>query len=221
MRILVLDIGGSNVKLRVTGQEERTKIPSGPKYGPTQFQADLAAVSGGWKFEAVTVGFPSPVREGLIVEEPQNLGKGWCDFRFEEALGKPVRILNDAAMQAVGSYKGGRMLFLSLGTGLGSALIADHHVLELELCELRWSKSKRLEDVTGKAAMIAQGLAVWEKNVHGVVEMLRAAIRPEEVVIGGGGAKHLQRLPDGVRRGHNQDALEGGERLWTDSRFRI
>jgi len=221
MTVLVVDVGGSNVKLRVTGQEKRTKLPSGPGYTPEQLRADLEGATGGWEFDAVTVGFPAPIVDGRIPWEPQNLGRGWAGFQFEEAFGKPVKVINDAAMQAVGCYEGGRMLFLSLGTGLGSALIADYHVIALELCDLRWSEDRSLEDQLGKPAMKKLGKARWEESVHETVAMLREALLPESIVIGGGGAKHLKELPEGVERGHNSHAFEGGERLWNDERFRV
>jgi predicted NBD/HSP70 family sugar kinase len=221
VNVLVLDIGGSNVKLRMTGQSERTKIPTGPDYTPKQLVADIGKATRGWDFEAVTVGFPAPVTDGQIPFEPKNLGRGWVDFRFEKAFGKPVKLVNDAAMQAVGCYEGGRMLFLSLGTGLGSALIADHHVIGLELSELRWSKQSTLEDRVGKASILELGRETWEESVHDTVALLRAAFLPDSIVIGGGGARLLKKLPKRTQRGHNDQALRGGELLWTESRFRI
>lgn len=220
MKVLVLDIGGSNVKLRVTGQAAVTKFPTGPRYTPERLLADLTAVTGDWDHDVVSVGFPAPVVAGGIPREPQNLGCGWVGFRFEEALGRPVKLINDAAMQAVGCYQGGTMLFMSLGTGLGSALIADYQVLALELCELRWSRQATLEDQLGKAAVKRLGRARWETSVHAAAAMLRDAFVVDEVVIGGGGAKHLKHLPAWARRAHNRDALTGGEVLWTEARFR-
>jgi hypothetical protein len=219
MKVLVLDIGGSNVKLRVTGQEAIAKIPTGPNYTPQQLVADLPAVIAGWEFDAVTVGFPAPIVAGKIPFEPQNLGTGWVDFRFSEALGKPVRLINDAAMQAVGCYDGGRMLFLSLGTGLGSALIVDYHIIGLELCQLRWSRQQTIEGRLGKPALKRLGKARWIKCVGDTVNMLRAAFVPDSIKVGGGSAKHLKRLPDGVHLVPNSIALTGGELLWTDPRF--
>jgi predicted NBD/HSP70 family sugar kinase len=221
MKVLVLDIGGSNLKLRMSGQEQRTKVPTGPEYGPERLVADLAGATADWDYEVVTVGFPAPIIGGRIPFEPQNLGSGWVDFRFEEVLGKPVKLINDAAMQAVGCYEGGRMLFLSLGTGLGSALIVDFHVIPLELSDLRWSRSSSLEAQLGKAAMKQLGKAVWHASVLEAVAMLREALLPDSIVIGGGGAKHLGDLPADVRQGHNEMALIGGERIWTDPRFRL
>lgn len=221
MKVLVLDVGGSNLKFRITGDWERSKIRTGPTYTPEEMMDDLADEIDGEDFDAVTVGFPSPVVEGRIGSEPQNLGPGWMDFRFEKAFGGPVKLINDAAMQAVGCYEGGRMLFLSLGTGLGSAMIVDYHVVPLELCELRWSERKTLEDQVGKEALFALGRDAWEEGVQATVAMLADAFVPDSIVVGGGAAKLLRYLPPGVRRGHNDRALDGGELLWTDNRFRI
>lgn len=221
MNVLVLDVGGSNLKLRVTGQPARTKLPTGPQYNPDRLLADLAMATRDWHYDAVTIGFPAPVVDGRLPFEPQNLGTGWVGFPFQEALGKPVKLLNDAAMQAVGCYAGGRLLFLSLGTGLGSALIADHHIVGLELCQLRWTKRTNIEHQLGKAALRRLGRPRWEKIVHTVVEMLRKAFVPDDLVLGGGGAKHLKHLPAHARRGGNEHALDGGELVWTDPRFRI
>ncbi len=221
MTILVLDIGGSNVKLRLTGQTGRTKIPTGPDYTPKRLLADVRAATKGKKFDAVSIGFPGPVVDGRLPFEPQNLGPGWVDFRFKKAFGKPVKLINDAAMQALGAYDGGRMLFLSLGTGLGSALIIDFHVIALELCDLRWSKQQCLEDRVGKDALMSLGSEQWEENVHSAVKMLRKVFLPDSVAIGGGAASYLEHIPKGARRGDNSWALDGGERLWSDRRFRL
>lgn len=221
MKVLVLDIGGSNVKMWMSGQQERTKFPSGPKFSPDDLRAGLEKHTVGWDFEAVTVGFPAPVVAGRLPHEPTNLGTGWVDFDFEKEFGKPVKLINDAAMQAVGCYEGGRMLFLSLGTGLGSALIVDHHVIGLELCDLRWSKNSSLESKLAKTERKRVGDDRWEKRFHSVVDLLRNALLPDSIVVGGGEAKYLQRLPGGVRRVDNRMALEGGERLWLDPGFRL
>ncbi len=221
MKVLVIDIGGSNAKLRATGQTARTKLPTGPACTPDHLLADLAAATAGWDYDAVTIGFPAPVVDGRLPFEPTNLGPGWVDFRFDLALGKPVKLLNDAAMQAVGCYQSGRLLFLSLGTGLGSALIADHHVIPLELCELRWTRRSTIEDQLGKASLRRLGRPRWEQLVHTTVAMLRRAFLPDAVVIGGGGSKHLKHLPPDTIRGDNTHALDGGELVWTDSRFRV
>jgi predicted NBD/HSP70 family sugar kinase len=221
MKVLVLDIGGTNVKLRFPGQQATVKLPTGPNYTPERLLADLKPRAARRKFDAVTIGFPAPVVAGKLPLEPDNLGPGWTDFRFDRAFRCPVRLINDAAMQAMGCYRGGRMLFLSLGTGLGAALIADFHVIGLELCHLRWSRQQTLEQRLGKPAMRNLGKARWTRALHNAVEMLRAAFVPDDLAIGGGGIKHLKVLPEGCRRAANQDALTGGELLWNDSRFRI
>ena len=221
MNVLVLDIGGTNVKARCGGQGQVTRFRTGPAYGPRDLVRDLEAASGAWDYGAVTIGFPAPVVEGRLPTEPQNLGPGWVGFDFAAALGRPVRLINDAAMQAVGCYRGGRLLFLSIGTGLGSALVVDHQVIGLELCELRWAREVTLEERLRKAACKERGRSRWERSLHEAVELLRRAFLPDDIVIGGGGAKQVKRLPDGCRRGSNLDAMEGGEILWRDPRFRI
>ncbi|GAA5483186.1 ROK family protein [Haloferula sargassicola] len=221
MKVLVLDIGGSNVKMRMTGQEERTKFSSGPAFTPQDLLAGLKEHAADWDYEAVTVGFPAPVLAGRLPREPKHLGGGWTDFDFEKELGKPVKLINDAAMQAVGSYEGGRTLFLSLGTGLGSALISDYHVIATELCELRWSKSSTIESQVAKAKKKHLGPKRWEERVHLIVEMLRKSLLPDSIVIGGGEAKHLKELPAGARRVDNDMALEGGEAVWNEPRFQL
>lgn len=218
-KVLVLDVGGSNVKLRLSGETDRLKIRTGGGCTPDRLVADIKAQTSGWRYDAATIGFPAPVIEGRIPFEPQNLGEGWVDFNFEQALGCPVRLVNDAAMQAVGCYEGGRMLFLSLGTGLGSALVVDHQVVGLELCELRWDRKESLEQRLGKAGLRRLGRSCWERCVHEAAALLRRAFLPDSVVVGGGSAKHLEHLPDWIRRASNEQALAGGERLWTDPRF--
>ena len=221
MKVLVLDIGGSNVKMRMTGQEERTKFPTGPDFTPKDLLAGLKQHAAGWDFDALTVGVPAPVVGGRIPREPKNLGSGWVDFDFERELGKPVKLLNDAAMQAVGCYQGGRMLFLSLGTGLGSALISDYHVIALELCELRWSGNSTIESRLTKAERKRVGRAAWEESFHVIAGMLRSSLLPDSIVVGGGEASRLKRLPMDGRRVDNNMALEGGERLWAEPRFQL
>lgn len=221
MKVLVLDIGGSNVKLGMTGQEEGTKFASGADFSPGDLLAGLEEHAGGWDFDAVTVGFPAPVIGGRLPREPKNLGTGWVDFDFGKELGKPVKLVNDAAMQAVGSYQGGRMLFMSLGTGLGTALISDYHVISLELCELRWSKNSTIESQVTKAERKRVGRERWEENFHAVAGMLGKSLLPDSIVVGGGEAKRLKDLPEGARRVDNSMALEGGELLWLDPRFQL
>ena len=214
MKVLVVDVGGSNLKLKMSGARKRTKIPSGADLTPKAMMKLLRPVIGGWAYDVVTVGFPAPIVNGRPLHEPTNLGKGWMDFDFERAFGRPVRLLNDAAMQALGGYEGGRMLFVGLGTGLGSALVDDGHVVSLELCELRYSRRNSLEDMLSKKMLKEVGTATWQGTVYEVLEMLRLAFLPDYIMLGGGNAKHLSKTPDYVRIGNNLDALVGGERLW-------
>lgn len=220
MQVLVIDIGGSQVKFTVWGKGTKRKFPSGPKLTPSRFIKQVLAMTADWKYDAVSLGFAGPVVHGKPAANPANLGKGWPAFRFEKHFKKPLRIINDAAMQALGSYHGGRMLFVGLGTGLGSALILDDVVVPLELGELSYSTNETLADVLGKEARKKLGAAAWEKTVHRVVERLARAFRTDYIVIGGGNAKKLKRMPRGARRGSNANAFIGGARLWGLARLR-
>jgi polyphosphate glucokinase len=177
-------------------------------------------LSAGWRFDRVSIGYPGPVLHGRVVAEPHNLGKGWMGFDFRKAFGRPVKIINDAAMQALGSYRGGRMLFLGLGTGLGSAMIIDGMLEPMELGHLPYKAGRTFEDYLGKRGLARLGEARWRKHVMDVVERLRAALGPDEVVIGGGNAARLGKLPRGIRRGDNDNAFIGGFRLWTAAHAR-
>jgi hypothetical protein len=212
-RILVIDIGGSNVKLMISSRAKRRKFPSGSKLTPRQLIAKTKAAVADWKFDAIAIGFPAPVINGRIAVEPKNLGKGWRRFDFRKAFGKPVRVMNDAAMQALGSYHGGRMLFLGFGTGLGSALLWDHTVLCLELSDLAYVDGT-LEDWLSDDGMDALGEEAWQAEVLLVVPALKKSFIADYVVLGGGNAKCLDKLPRGVELGHNRDAYRGGARLW-------
>jgi predicted NBD/HSP70 family sugar kinase len=214
--ILVVDVGGTHVKLLLRGQEEATKIPSGPQMTPDAMIAAIRAATDGWKYDVVSMGFPSPVIGGKIVREPVNLGPGWMGFDFVAAFGKPVRIINDAALQALGSYQGGRMLFLGLGTGLGSALIIDGAIVAMELAHLPYRKGKTYEQYVGEPARKALGKHKWQLAVEDVVRLLRGAFLVHDVVLGGGNVKKLLRVPEGVRLGDNRNAFLGGFRLWDD-----
>jgi hypothetical protein len=217
-RILVIDIGGSNVKLMVSRAEKR-KFRSGPQLTPHAMMAQLRPLVSDWKFDAVSLGFPSPVRAGRILGEPKHLGKGWLGFEFEKAFGKPVRIINDAAMQALGSYHGSRMLFLGLGTGLGSALVWANYVLQLELGDLPYRNGSIIEDYLGKPGLSRLGPKTWQRDVEHALVQLKKSLVADYVVLGGGNAKKLDELPRGVERGHNRNAFLGGLRLWqVDSR---
>ena len=212
-RVLVIDIGGSHVKLMISPSERR-KFPSGPAMTPRQFAASVRANVEGWEFEAVAIGFPAPVRAGRILAEPKNLGRRWRRYEFRKALGKPVRIVNDAAMQALGSYRGGRMLFLGLGTGVGSALVWRNHVLSLELSDLPYVHRNTLEARFGDAGLRKLGKRRWATELAGVLTRLRMAMIADYAVLGGGNAKLIGPLPEGFELGHNRNAYLGGKRLW-------
>jgi len=212
-KILVIDVGGTHVKLMIS-RKKRRKFKSGPKMTPREMVSQIKVGLKGWKFDAVAVGFPAPVRDGRILCDPKNLGKGWAGFNFEKALGKPVRILNDAALQALGSYRGGRMLFLGLGTGLGSTLVLQDMVLPLELGDLPYRDHRIIEDFLGKTGIDKLGAKEWEREVHFAVCQLRRSIIADYVVLGGGKAKKLRELPQGAELGHNRNAFLGGVRLW-------
>lgn len=213
-KVLVIDIGGSNVKLMISSRTKRRKFPSGPGLTPRKFITEVKRVVGDWKFDVVAIGFPSPVKNGKIAVEPKNLGGGWKRFDFRKAFRKPVRIMNDAAMQALGSYHGGRMLFLGFGTGLGSALIWDRTVLSLELGDLHYTDNGTLEDKLSDAGMDRIGEKRWKTEALRVVPALQKAFIADYIVLGGGNAKCIDRLPRKVELGHNRNAYLGGVRLW-------
>src|SRR2546421_1070132 len=216
-RVLVVDVGGTNVKVYGPGRAQPLKMPSGPKFTPKRMIAGVrrAVASQGLDFEAVSIGIPAPVARGKVLREPANLGRGWTRFDFAKALSKPVRIVNDAAMQALGSYNGGTMLFLGLGTGLGSALILDGSVHAMELAHLPYKRGT-YEDYVGIRGLEKHGKKKWRRLVADVVEILMDALRPEEVVLGGGNVKKLKELPLHCRAGENADAFRGGFRLWEE-----
>ncbi len=212
-RVLVIDVGGSNVKLMISRATKR-KFKSGPKMTPRAMVAQLKPLVRDWKFDVVSMGFPAPVGNGRILGEPKNLGPGWTRFNFEKALGKPLRIVNDAAMQALGSYRGGRMLFLGLGTGLGSTLIWETNVLPLELGDLPYGDREIIEDYLGKSGMKQLGEKQWRQEVLSAVAQLKKSLIADYVVLGGSGAKKFDELPNGMELGHNRNAFLGGVRLW-------
>jgi polyphosphate glucokinase len=200
---------------------KKRKFESGPQLTPRQMLAQTKPLLRDWKFDAVSIGFPAPVRNGRILCEPKNLGPGWTRFNFEKALGKPVRIVNDAAMQALGSYRGGRMLFLGLGTGLGSTLVWGRSVLPLELGDLPYRNHQIIEDYLGKAGMKALGEKEWKREALWAVAQLKKSLVADYVVLGGSGVKKIEALPAGIELGHNRNAFLGGVRLWqTDPRTR-
>jgi polyphosphate glucokinase len=218
MRILVIDIGGTNVKLLASGRRTPLKIPSGRDFTPSKMVKSVLAAVKDWKFDVVSIGYPGVVVHGKPMTEPVNLGRGWVGFNFTRALGRPVRVINDAAMQALGSYDGGRMLFLGLGTGVGSALIIDGVLEPMELAHLPYKKGLSYEDYLGKEGLKRTGKKKWRKHVADVIERFRLALNVEDVVLGGGNAKLIRELPNGVRRGANVNAFVGGYRLWAETR---
>jgi polyphosphate glucokinase len=213
MKVLVIDIGGTHVKLLATGQDEPGKFVSGPKLTPAQMVAGVKKLGRGWKYQAISMGYPGLVLHGRVVAEPHNLGRGWVAFDYRAAFGRPVKIINDAAMQALGSYRGGKMLFLGLGTGLGSALVVDGIVEPMELGHLPYRKGT-YETYVGQRALEERGKKKWRRDVAEVVAGLIAALEPDDVVLGGGNVRKLKELPAGCRAGDNANAFVGGGRLW-------
>ena len=214
MKVLVIDVGGNNVKLLAAGQAEQRKVASGPTLTAARMVAGVKKAVAGWHYDAVSIGFPGPVVNGHPGREPVNLGRGWVRFDYAKAFGRPVRIVNDAVMQALGSYRGGRMLFLGLGTGLGAALVVEGHVQPLEIAHLPYRSGKTYEELLGKRAQERMGKKRWRRMVAEIVPRLYDAFQVDEVVIGGGNAKALKELPRGARLGDNANAFAGGFRLW-------
>ena len=214
MKILVIDIGGTHVKVLATGHRKFVEIPSGPKMTPTKMVSAVRAATEGWKYEVISIGYPGAVFHGRPVSEPHHLGSGWVGFNFKKAFGRPVKIINDAAMQALGSYQGGRMLFLGLGTGLGSALIVESVLEPMELAHLPYRRGRSYEDYVGQAGLERLGKKKWRHHVKEVVKQLKAALQADYVVLGGGNARRLKKLPPGTRLGDNVNAFQGGFRLW-------
>jgi len=217
MKILVIDIGGTSIKLMATGRRVPVKIPSGPAMTPQKMVALVRAAVAGWDYAVISIGYPGPVKNGTPVTDPKNLGRGWVRFNFQQAFGCPVKVINDAAMQALGGYKGGRMLFLGLGTGLGTTLIIEGVVAPMELAHLPYKHGRTYEEYLGKAGLERSGKRRWRLHVADVTMRFRSALEADDVVIGGGNAKLLRALPDGVRLGNNGHAFLGGYRLWRTS----
>ena len=214
--VLVIDVGGTNIKVLATGQKEPVKIPSGPKMTAKKMVKDVRNATTGWDYSAVSIGYPGPVVHGHPLGEPHNLGGGWVGFDFKKAFGRPIKMLNDAAMQALGIYEGGRMLFLGLGTGLGSAMIVDGVIAPMEVAQLPYRKGHTYEDYLGIRGLQRLGKKKWRRQVADVVAQLKDALEADYVVLGGGNAKLLKKLPPGVRRGDNSTAFIGGFRLWEE-----
>lgn len=217
MNVLVIDIGGTHVKVLATGQKARREFASGPTLTPRRMVSEVRKLVADWKYKVVSIGYPGPVLRGRPVSEPWNLGKGWVGFKFDAAFRCPVKVVNDAAMQALGNYKRGKMLFLGLGTGLGSALIVDGIIEPMELGHLPYKKAT-FEDYVGLRGLEKHGKKKWRTYVADVLERLIAALEPDDVVLGGGNVKKLKALPPGCRVGDNNKAFVGGFRLWEDTR---
>jgi polyphosphate glucokinase len=212
-KVLVVDVGGTSVKILATGQSQHRSFPSGPRLTPRQMVSETKKLSRDWGYDVVSIGYPGPVLHGRPIAEPHNLGPGWVGFDFRAAFGCPVKIINDAAMQALGSYKGGKMLFLGLGTGFGSAMILNGIVEPMELGHLPYKKGI-YEDYVGRRGLERYGKKKWRRHVADVVARLIAALEPDDTVIGGGNIKKLDALPPGSRAGNNDNAFSGGFRLW-------
>ena len=219
MKVLVIDVGGTHVKVLATGQNTERKFTSGAEMTPAKMVAGVKAITPDWKYEAVSIGYPGPVLRNRPVAEPHNLGSGWVGFDFEKAFGHPVKLINDAAMQALGSYHEGKMLFLGLGTGLGTAMIADGIIEPMELGHLPYKKAT-YEDYVGERGLEHAGKKKWRQHVEDVVTRLKAALEPDDVVIGGGNVRLLKEVPPGCRVGDNANAFIGGFRLWEEAKAR-
>jgi polyphosphate glucokinase len=217
MKILVIDVGGTHVKLLATGHKNRLEIPSGPTMTGKKMAATVRKATAGWKFDVVSIGYPGPVVHGRPISEPHNLGRGWVGFNFKKAFGRPVKIINDAAMQALGSYRGGRMLFLGLGTGLGAALMIDNILEPMELAHLPYKKGRTYEDYLGLAGLERFGKKKWRRQVADVVGKFKNALQVDYVVLGGGNAKLIKKFPTGAIPGDNANSFRGGYRLWTET----
>lgn len=213
MKVLVIDIGGSHVKIMVTGSREQRRMDSGPTLTGAQMVRGVKALARGWKYDRVAMGYPGVVERDRIMTEPHNLGRGWTTYDFAKGFGCPVRIINDAAMQALGGYQGGKLLFLGFGTGLGTAMIADGVVVPMEVAHLPYRK-KTFEDYVGERALLRVGINRWRRRVDDVIRRLVAALQPEDVVLGGGNARQIIELPPRCRIGANSNAFPGGFRMW-------
>ena len=212
--VLVVDVGGSHIKLQSSRRRTKAKVDSGPDLTPRQMMDRVLGATAGWEYDVVSIGYPGAVVRGHITREPYNLGRGWTRFDFAGAFGHPVRLINDAAMQAIGSYQGKRMLFLGLGTGLGTTLIRDNIVIPLEIAHLPYEDGETYEDVVGEAGLKRIGVRRWRKHVATIVELMMSAVVADYTVLGGGNVRLLPKLPPRTRRGANANAFRGGVRLW-------
>ncbi|GAB3649693.1 ROK family protein [Echinicola sediminis] len=215
MKTLVIDVGGSNIKILASDAEERIKIPSGSDFSPEEMIPQVMKHADQWEYDRVSMGFPGIVKHNNILTEPINLGDGWETYDFEGAFGCPIKIINDAAMQALGSYEGKKMLFMGLGTGLGTAMVVNNTVIPMEAAHLPYRKAT-FESYIGKAYFYQNGIKKWERHVHKAVECFFDAFQPNEIVLGGGNSKHLSKVPEGCRLGNNKNAFKGGFRLWEE-----
>jgi polyphosphate glucokinase len=213
-KVLVLDVGGTHVKIHATHTGQTVKFASGPTMTAAKMVAAVKKITATWEFDVVSIGYPGPVLKNRPVREPHNLGGGWMKFDFKKAFGRPVKVINDAAMQALGGHHGGHMLFLGLGTGLGSTLVVDEVVLPLEIAHLPYKKNRTYEEYLGNAGLQRLGEKKWLENVFKVVELLKNAFIAEYVVLGGGNARLIKKFPPGIEPGKNTNAIRGGERLW-------
>ena len=213
-KVLVIDVGGTHIKILATGQQEQRKIVSGPRMTAKEMVRGVKKAAQDWTYHAVAIGYPGPVVHGRPLQEPHNLGGGWVGFDFAKAFDCPVKLINDAAMQAVGSYQGGRMLYLGFGTGLGSAMVVDGMLEPMELAHLYYKKGKTYEDYVGLRGLKRRGKKKWRREVARAVDNLRIALEPDDVVLGGGNAKKLKKLPPHTRLGSNKNAFAGGFALW-------
>jgi len=216
VKILVIDVGGSHVKLLATGRRTPVKVPSGPELTPRDMVDEVREATADWTYDAITIGYPGPVSKNRPAKDPVNLGPGWKGFNFQRAFGHPVRMINDAAMQALGSYAGRTMLFLGLGTGLGTTLVTNGVVVPLELAHLPFRDKKSYEDTIGEAGLKRTGKRKWRRNVTEIVGLLSAATNADYTVLGGGNVRFMDELPPNTRRGNNANAFRGGFRLWDD-----
>ncbi len=219
LRVLALDVGGSHVKIRCSASGDERKADSGPKMTAAEMVKTVKALAEGVQFDAVTMGYPGPVLNNRILAEPFNLGSGWTSYDFTKAFDAPLRIVNDAMMQAVGSYHGKRMLFLGLGTGLGAALVIDYVCMPLEVGHMPYRKGRSFEDYLSEASLQKRGRKKWRKHLFKVVKLLDRAFRPDYIVIGGGNVEKLDKLPSKAMRGDNTNAFAGGFRIWTDTQL--
>ena len=217
MTVLVIDVGGTHIKILATGKKQHRQVGSGPTMTAAQMVTAVKQLAAGWKYDRVSIGYPGPVILNRPLHEPANMGDGWVGFDFRSAFDCPVKLINDAAMQALGSYKGGHLLFLGLGTGLGSAMVVNHIVQPMELGHLPYKKGRTYEDYLGRRGLKRLGKQRWRHQVAVIIEQLRAALQPDDVVIGGGNAKKLDELPMGCRLGDNANAFSGGFQLWKEA----